>query len=124
MHLEPLQQAQTAPTLTQADTAETRLQALFQAVTALGADLQLFIEGQEVIKQQAVVQRTRQKKEPRCKFCGNISHIIKACQEADKYVRIGKCKQDIAGRIVLPSRANIPYAANCKTLRQCCDEYY
>ncbi len=122
--LEALQQAQTAPTLTQADTADARLQALFQAVAALGADLQSFIEGQEVIKQQAVVQRTRQKKGPCCKFCGDIGHIIKACQEVDKYVCIGKCKQDIAGRIVLPSGADIPYAANCKTLQQRCDKYH
>ncbi len=111
-------------TPTQADTADARLQVLFQAVTALGADLQSFIEGQEVIKPQAAVQRTRQKKGPCCKFCGNIGHIIKACQEVDKYVCIGKCKQDIAGRIVLPSRADIPYVADCKTLRQCCDEYH
>ncbi len=119
-----MQQAQTDLTPTQADTADARLQVLFQAVTALGADLQSFIEGQEVIKPQAAVQRTRQKKGPCCKFCGNIGHIIKVCQEAEKYVCIGKCKWDVSGRVVLPSGANIPYATNCKTLRQHCDEYH
>jgi len=124
MHLEVLQQGQTAPLPTQADTVEARLQALLQVMAALGADLQAFIGGQGVIKPQAAVWRARKKKEPCCKFCGNIGHIIKACREAEQYICIGKCKQNNVGKIVLPSGADIPPAINCKTLQERSDKYH
>ena len=38
-----------------------------------------------------------------CNFCGSATHLIKRCPEAAAYIRIGKCRRNAEGRIVLPT---------------------
>ncbi|ETW80156.1 hypothetical protein HETIRDRAFT_428415 [Heterobasidion irregulare TC 32-1] len=43
-----------------------------------------------------------------CMFCGSPEHFMRACPEVTKYIRIGKCKRNIEGKVVLSSGAFVP----------------
>ena len=43
-----------------------------------------------------------------CNFCGDSSHFIRECPEAEEAVKAGKCKRDVTGKVVLPSGAAVP----------------
>ena len=66
----------------------------------------------------------RKKRPLRCKFCGNVGHIVKACKDAEEYVLSGRCMRDASGNILLPSGAKIPRETPGKTLRDRCDVYH
>ncbi|ETW82682.1 hypothetical protein HETIRDRAFT_108905 [Heterobasidion irregulare TC 32-1] len=40
-----------------------------------------------------------------CMFCGSPEHFMRACPEVTEYIRIGKCKRNIEGKVVLSSGA-------------------
>ncbi len=109
-----------------ADTVAAKCEALWQTIVTLKASLQMFITGQETVKTEVTVllPGARQKKAPCCKFCGRAGHVIKACEEAEKYIHLGKCKCNPLGTIVLPSGAEIPHAVDCKTLQECANKYH
>jgi hypothetical protein len=118
-------QARTLPSPVPASTASAKSEVLLQAIEALKASLlQTTTAGQEEVKAPAKVRRARLKKEPRCKFCGKSGHLIKDCKEAEEYILIGKCKQNMSGRIVLPSGAVAPSGTSSRTLQQRFDNYH
>ena len=41
-------------------------------------------------------------------FCGSPKHFMRACPEVTEYIRIGKCKRNIDGKVVLSSGAFVP----------------
>ncbi len=59
-----------------------------------------------------------------CKFCNSKEHPVEKCKEADKYMLTGKCKQNVFGKLVLPSGAEVPHRIKGKTLRECFEEYH
>ena len=97
---------------------------LIQAIEALKASLQAMSAAQQKVKAPTTVRRARQKKEPRCKFCGNTGHLIKECEEAEAYVLKGRCTRDKSGKIVLSSGAEVPPQTIGKTLQERCDRYH
>ncbi len=120
-------QAQRALSPAPADTAAAKCKALWQKIAALKASLKTFITGQETVRADmaaVLLPGARQKKAPCCKFCGRAGHVIKACEEAEEYIHLGKCKCNPSGTIVLPSGAEIPRAIDCKTLQEHADKYH
>src|SRR5258708_38643989 len=98
-----------------ADTVAAKCEALWQTIVTLKASLQMFITGQETVKTEVTVllPGARQKKAPCCKFCGRARHVIKACEEAEKYIHLGKSKCNPLGTIVPPPAAATPHAVDC-----------
>ncbi|KAH9016140.1 hypothetical protein EDB84DRAFT_1632705 [Lactarius hengduanensis] len=45
-------------------------------------------------------------------------------EEAEKYIRSGKCRRDVFGKIVLPSGARVPRSVKGGSLRDWLEEYY
>ena len=43
-----------------------------------------------------------------CNFCGSPEHFIWECQVVLDYIREGKCKRNIEGKVVLPSGMFLP----------------
>ena len=120
-------QAQRALSPAPADTAAAKCKALWQTIAALKASLKTFITGQETVRADVaavLLPGARQKKAPCCKFCSRAGHVIKACEEAEEYIHLGKCKRNPSGTIVLPSGAEIPCAVNCKTLQERTNKYH
>jgi hypothetical protein len=106
-----------------ANVADPKSKALLQAIATLEASLQATMAGQEAAKVHVTASKARQKKAPRCKFCGKTGHLIKDCEEADEYVLTGRCTRDTFGRIVLSSGVKVPPEVGCKTLQERCDRY-
>jgi hypothetical protein len=123
--VEAFLQARTTPSPAPADAAALRSEVLLQAIAALKASLQATTAGQEAVKAQATESGGRQRKAPRCKFCGNAGHLIKDCEEVEGYILIGKCKCNKSGRIVLPSGAEAPPPrTNSRTLRERFEDHH
>ncbi|KAH9018157.1 hypothetical protein EDB85DRAFT_2200845 [Lactarius pseudohatsudake] len=60
----------------------------------------------------------------RCRFCRSVTHLEEDCEEADTYIRAGKCRRDVERKIVLPSGARIPRNIMGGTLQDWLEEYY
>ncbi|KAF9040168.1 hypothetical protein BJ165DRAFT_1351674 [Panaeolus papilionaceus] len=59
----------------------------------------------------------------RCNFCGR-DHFIRACELVSDYIRAGKCKKNIEGKIVLPSGAFVPSDIPSGLLKDRIDEWH
>jgi hypothetical protein len=121
---EAILQAQTTPPPAPVNAAAVRCKVLLQAIADLKASLQATSAGPKAVRAHATVPGARDKKAPRCKFCGKAGHLIKDCKEADKYILAGKCKRNASGRIVLSSGADITCGTDCKTLQDRCDKWH
>ncbi|KIM73624.1 hypothetical protein PILCRDRAFT_15060 [Piloderma croceum F 1598] len=40
---------------------------------------------------------------PLCNFCGRSNHFIRQCPDAEEYIQLGRCRQTLEGKIVLPT---------------------
>ncbi|KAI0258010.1 hypothetical protein BC834DRAFT_837080 [Gloeopeniophorella convolvens] len=58
-----------------------------------------------------------------CNFCGNPNHFIRNCEVVEEYIRTGKCRRDIAGKVVLPTGAFVPSEIRGTWLRERVDEW-
>jgi hypothetical protein len=119
-----LRQARATPSSAQVDMATAKCAALLQAIVDLKASLKAIIADQSAARAHQTAPEARNKKARRCKFCGGVGHIIKACNEADEYVLARKCTRDPSGRILLPCGAEVPQETNGKTIRERCDELH
>jgi hypothetical protein len=59
-----------------------------------------------------------------CTFCGSSDHFIKNCEVVTEYIRLGKCKRNFEGKVVLPSGAYIPRDIPGKHFMDRIDEYH
>ena len=59
-----------------------------------------------------------------CMFCGSPEHFMHACPKVTKYIWIGKCKQNIEGKVILSSRAFVPREITGGNLKDQVDEWY
>ena len=59
-----------------------------------------------------------------CNFCGSLDHFIKNCEVVLEYIRLGKCKRNFEGKVVLPSGAYIPRDIQGKRFMDRIDEYH
>ncbi len=59
-----------------------------------------------------------------CNFCGSLEHFIKNCEIVLEYIRLGKCKRNFEGKVVLPSGAYIPRDIQGKKFMDRIDEYH
>ena len=60
----------------------------------------------------------------KCNFCGVPGHFMRECEVANEYMRLGKCKRNVEGKIVLPASAVIPQHITGTWLRDRIDEYH
>ena len=58
-----------------------------------------------------------------CNFCGK-DHFICDCDLVEEYIRAGKCKRNIEGKVVLPSGAFVPRKIPGTLLRERVDEWH
>jgi len=58
-----------------------------------------------------------------CNFCGT-NHFIRDCEQVNDYVRAGKCKQNIEGKVVLPSGSFVPHSIQGALLRDRIEEWH
>ena len=58
-----------------------------------------------------------------CNFC-NGEHFIRDCKLVDDYIKAGKCKCNIEGKVVLPSGAFVPHDIPGTVLRKRIDEWH
>src|SRR6202790_1845530 len=61
---------------------------------------------------------------PACNFCGSFEHFIQTCGTAIEYIRAGKCKRNIEGKIVLPSEEYLPCDLPGRTFKEKLDEWH
>ena len=59
-----------------------------------------------------------------CMFCGSPEHFMRACPEVTEYIRIGKCKRNIDGKVVLSSGAFVPREITGGNLKDRVDEWH
>ncbi|KAH9009722.1 hypothetical protein EDB85DRAFT_2162357 [Lactarius pseudohatsudake] len=59
-----------------------------------------------------------------CNFCGVPGHFIRECEIVAEYGRLGKCKCNHEGKVVLPSGAMVPHEITGAWLRDRFDEYH
>lgn len=57
-------------------------------------------------------------------FCGSPEHFMRACPEVTEYIRIGKCKRNIEGKVVLSSGAFVPREITGSNLKDRVDEWH
>ncbi|ETW82042.1 hypothetical protein HETIRDRAFT_101423 [Heterobasidion irregulare TC 32-1] len=60
----------------------------------------------------------------RCMFCGGPDHFVRECGEVAEYIRVGKCKKNTEGRIVLSTGAFIPREIPGNNLKDRVDEWH
>ena len=60
----------------------------------------------------------------KCNFCGVPGHFMRECEVTNEYMRLGKCKHNVEGKIVLPASAVIPRHITGTWLRDHIDEYH
>jgi len=58
-----------------------------------------------------------------CNFCGG-EHFIRECDLVAEYVKEGKCRRNVEGKVVLPSGAYVPREILGKNIREPCDEWH
>ena len=58
-----------------------------------------------------------------CNFCGG-AHYIRDCAEVMEYVKAGKCKKNVEGKVVLPTGAFVPREIPGTLLRERVDEWH
>ncbi|KAF9538176.1 hypothetical protein CPC08DRAFT_651529, partial [Agrocybe pediades] len=58
-----------------------------------------------------------------CNFCGG-DHYIRDCGQVDDYIRAGKCKRNIEGKVVLPSGSFVPRSIAGTLLRERIEEWH
>lgn len=58
-----------------------------------------------------------------CNFCGG-EHFIRECDLVAEYVKEGKCRRNVEGKVVLPSGAYVPREIPGKNIRERCDEWH
>lgn len=97
---------------------------LIHAMEKLKVSIPTITPSRRVAKAHQEAPMARKKRPLRCKFCGNVGHIVKACKDAEEYVLSGRCMRDASGKILLPSGAKIPRETPGKTLRDRCDVYH
>ncbi len=59
-----------------------------------------------------------------CNFCGSLEHFIKNCEVVTEYIRLGKCKRNFEGKVVLPSGTYIPRDIPGKRFMDRIDEWH
>ena len=60
----------------------------------------------------------------RCMFCGGPDHFVRECGEVAEYIRVGKCKKNTEGRIVLSTGAFVPREIPGSNLKDRVDEWH
>ncbi|PPQ76748.1 hypothetical protein CVT24_012269 [Panaeolus cyanescens] len=60
---------------------------------------------------------------PGCNFCGK-DHYIRACELVNDYIRAGKCKRNVEGKVTLPSGAFVPSDIPGALLKDRIDEWH
>ncbi len=58
-----------------------------------------------------------------CNFCGG-PHFIRDCGEVTEYVKVGKCKRNIEGKVVLPSGVYVLREMPGINIKERCDEWH
>jgi len=58
-----------------------------------------------------------------CNFCGG-PHFIRECDEVDPFIKEGKCKRNVEGKIVLPSGAFVPREITGTLLKERINEWH
>jgi len=58
-----------------------------------------------------------------CNFCGK-KHFIRECEIVEEYIRAGKCRRNIEGKVVLPSGAFVPREIPGTLLHERVDEWH
>jgi len=58
-----------------------------------------------------------------CNFCGE-DHFIRECELVAEYIKMGKCKRNAEGKVVLPSGAYVLREILGKNIRERCDEWH
>jgi hypothetical protein len=61
---------------------------------------------------------------PGCNFCGDLDHFVRECQIALEFIRLGKCKRNVEGKITLPSGAFLPRDIPGKYYKDRIDEWH
>ena len=103
---------------------ETEIQALKSAV----ADLtEMFKNSMQQQSQRSSVPppaRAAGEAASKCNFCGLPGHFMRECEVAAEYMRLGKCKRSVEGKIVLPAGGVVPRHITGAWLRDRIDEYH
>ena len=63
-------------------------------------------------------------KHKNCNFCGSLEHWIHDCDVAEQYIKEGKCRRNIDGKLILPSESFIPKIIPGQWFKDHFDEYH
>ena len=60
----------------------------------------------------------------RCMFCGGPDHFVHECGEVAEYIRAGKCKKNMEGRIMLSTGTFVPREIPGNNLKDHVDKWH
>ncbi|KAH9010680.1 hypothetical protein EDB85DRAFT_2160934 [Lactarius pseudohatsudake] len=78
----------------------------------------------EALLSEYIAEDAARSQEERCEFCRGADHLEEDCEEANRYIRAGKCRRDMVGKFLLPSGARIPRGGKGESLRDRLEKYY
>jgi hypothetical protein len=111
-----------------ADQTSAKIEALTAVMTTLGEMFKTAIQSQQPgAKPRSAGVATTGMSGPsssNCNFCGGIGHFIRECEVVTEFIRVGKCKRSVDGKVVLPSGAMVPRSITGAWLRDRIDEYH
>ncbi|KAH9025616.1 hypothetical protein EDB84DRAFT_1564013 [Lactarius hengduanensis] len=99
--------------------------AMASAIATMGEMFKSALESQSPGDRARSTGNTRQTEQStKCNFCGVPGHFVRECEIVAEYMRLGKCKRSVEGKIVLPSGAFLPRGITGTWLRDRIDEYH
>ena len=110
------------------DSTNVKLEALASAITGLSEMFKTVLQNQQVGSKPksfgAASTGTNATGTNVCNFCGVPGHFIRECEVVEEAIRFGKCKRSLEGRVVLPSRAQVPRSIQGALLHDRVDEWH